>query len=398
MAIAGKVRQNVESGAWIRKMFEEGARLKAEHGAENVFDLSPGNPVMEPPSAVELELKSVIEKPQPGMHRYMPNAGSPESRAVVAVLLASGTSVPFTGDDVMITCGTAGALNCALKALLDPGDEVVALAPYFFEYDVFIDNHGGVLRVVPPGRDLDPDLDALAEAIGEKTKAVIINTPNNTTGKVYSDQVLERLSQVLHAKSAEYGTQIFVISDDVYSRIVYDGVRCPRIVDHYPDTIIASSFSKDLSIPGERIGYAAVHPDCAIRKDVIGGLIYANRVLGYMSAPAIMQQVINRIGSRIATVIVDVSEYQAKRDFLYENLTAMGYSIIKPEGAFYMFPRSPIPDDIAFVAELQDHLVLTVPGTRFKSPGYFRLSYCVDDACIEGCLAGFEKAINQYRD
>lgn len=394
MPIATKVQENMKSGSWIRKMFEEGIRLKQEYGAENVFDLSIGNPVMEPPGAVELELKRLAEETRPGMHRYMPNAGYPETRAAVASLLAAETGVEFTSNDVVMTCGTAGALNCALKALLDPGDEVITLAPYFFEYDAFTDNHGGVVRVVPADDDLTPDLGAFAGAITKKTKAVIINSPNNPTGKVYSDTLLEQLSQVLREKAAEYGSQIFVISDDVYCRIVFDGIKCPRILNHYTDTIVVTSFSKDLSLPGERIGYAAVHPDCSINSDVVGGLIYANRVLGFVSAPALQQHLITKIMS----VTVDVAEYQAKRDFLYENLSKMGYAIVKPQGAFYMFPSTPIPDDMAFVRELQEQMVLVVPGTSFKAPGHFRLCYCVDDVTIQKCLLGFEKAISKYRN
>jgi aspartate aminotransferase len=392
MPIARKIQENMISGSWIRDMFEEGIRLREKYGAGNVFDLSAGNPVIEPPDVFRDEMKRLVETTSPGRHRYMPNAGFPETRSAVASLLTAGTNTQFSGDDVVMTCGTAGALNCTFKALLEPGDEVIALAPYFFEYDFFTDNHGGVIRVVPAAEDLTPDIGALRATITERTKAVIVNSPNNPTGIVYGSGVLEQISEALREKAAEYGTQIFAISDDVYCRLVFDGLTCPRIVDYYDDTVIVSSFSKDLSLPGERIGYAAVNPRCNIRTDVVNGIIYGNRVLGFLSAPALQQRLVT--GSMNHTV--DVYQYQAKRDLLYEGLTSMGYSVVKPQGAFYMFPQTPTPDDMAFCRDLQEALVLVVPGTRFNAPGYFRISYCVEDTCLEGSLRAFEKAISKY--
>jgi aspartate aminotransferase len=370
-------------------MFEEGIRLRAQHGADKVCDLSIGNPDLEPPALFYAELKRLAEDTRPGLHRYMPNAGFPETRAAVASLLAEQTGVEFAGSDVIMTCGTAGALNCTFKALLDPGDEVIALAPYFFEYEFFVDNYGGTLRVVPCLDDLTPDLDALAASISPKTKALIVNSPNNPSGIVYSDSVLRQISAILTAKAAEYGSQIYAVSDDVYCRVVFDGLTCPRIVGHYPDTVIVSSFSKDLSLPGERIGYAAVSPACSDREDVAKGIIYAVRVLGFVSAPALQQRLVT--GAMGQTV--DVSEYEAKRDFMYDGLTRAGYSVVKPQGAFYIFPKTPTPDCKSFCGELQQELVLAVPGFCFGAPGHFRLSYCVDGCYLERSLAGLEKVM-----
>ncbi|MCE5253234.1 MAG: pyridoxal phosphate-dependent aminotransferase [Actinomycetia bacterium] len=389
MPISVTAQEGTKTGSWIRKMFEQGLALAEKYGPDKVCDLSIGNPYMEPPSAVAAELRELAESPEPGMHRYMPNAGYPETRAAMASLLATQTGVLFTGDDVVMTCGTAGALNCAFKALLDPGDEVITIAPYFFEYDAFAANFGAVIRIVASDDEFNPDCAALSDAITPRTKAVILNSPNNPTGKVYSDAVLERVARTLADKAQEYGIDIFAISDDVYARISFDGRPCPRMVNHYDDTIVVSSFSKDLSLPGERIGYAAVHPHCRLRKDVVGGIVFANRVMGFVSAPALQQ----RLVTRLFDVTVDVAHYQTKRDFLFDNLTALGYSIVKPGGAFYMFPRSPIADDVSFVNRLAEEMVLVVPGTSFAAPGYFRLSYCVDDATLRRSLDGFARAI-----
>jgi len=379
-------------GSWIRRMFEDGVVLKQRYGAENVFDLSLGNPVMEPPAEFARELKRLVEHPLPGMHRYMENAGYTETRAAVAAQLSLETGIKLTMNDIVMTCGAAGALNVVLKTILNQGDEVILFAPYFVEYKNYIDNHGGVARVLPTDEQFMPKLDALETAIGTETKAVIINSPNNPTGAVYSKGLIHKLGELLHKKEAQYGTEIFLISDEPYRKIVYDGLKYPSPLHHHPRSVIVTSHSKDLALPGERIGYLAVHPECSQREELVNGLIFCNRTLGYVNAPALMQHVVRHLQQ----VTVSVTEYQQKRDFLYDHLVGLGYSAVKPRGAFYMFPRSPLEDDVAFVRELQRWKVLTVPGRGFGAPGYFRISYCVDDRTLEGSLAGFRKAAQKF--
>jgi aspartate aminotransferase len=374
-------------------MFDEGAILKQRYGEENVFDLTLGNPVMEPPAEFSRELRKLAENPLPGMHRYMPNAGYAETRAAVAEYLSRETGIKFDTNDIVMTCGAAGAINVVLKTLLDPGDEVLVFAPYFVEYLNYVDNHGGVSKILPTDEQFMPRLDVLEASIRAKTRAIIINSPNNPTGVVYSDDVLHGLGEVLRKKEAEYKTQISLISDEPYSRIIYDGLKYPSPLHHHPRSIVVTSYSKDLALAGERIGYIAVHPEYSQRKEMIDGFVYCNRTLGYVNAPALMQRVVRQLQS----VTVSVAEYQRKRDFLYASLTEMGYSLVRPEGAFYMFPESPVEDDVAFVRELQQWLVLAVPGRGFGGPGHFRISYCVDDGTLEGSLNGLRKGIEKYK-
>ena len=379
-------------GSWIRRMFEEGAELKERHGPENVSDLSLGNPVTEPPAEFHRELKRLVENPPAGMHRYMANAGYAETRAAVAAQLSRETGIRFTLDDIVMACGAAGALNVVLKAILNQGDEVIIFAPYFPEYVNYIENHGGVARVLASDEQFVPRLDILEGALGVKTRAVVINSPNNPTGVVYGEDFIRKLGGLLRRKAAQFGRQIFLISDEAYRRIIYDGLKYPYIWPHYEQSVVVTSHSKDLALPGERIGYIAVHPDCHQREELVAGLIHCNRVLGYVNAPALMQHLVRWLQS----VTVAIADYQKKRDFLYRHLAEMGYSVIKPGGAFYLFPRSPIEDDVAFVRELQRRLVLTVPGRGFGTPGYFRIAYCVDDRTLEGSLDGFRRAAREF--
>ncbi|MFC1967025.1 pyridoxal phosphate-dependent aminotransferase [Chloroflexota bacterium] len=388
MGIADGIRQGMEAGSWIRRMFEEGVALKKQHGAENVFDLSIGNPVMEPPEEFRQELKRLAENPVPGMHRYMENAGYADTRAAVADQLSGETGLKLTVGDIVMTCGAAGALNVALKTLLNPGEEVILFAPYFVEYANYIENHNGVVKVLPTGEGFLPDLEALEKAINPKTKALIINSPNNPTGVVYDDALLRRLGKLLREKESRFGTGIYLVSDEPYRKIIYDGLKYASPLPCHPRTIVVTSHSKDLALPGERIGYIAVNPACNRKDELINGLIYCNRTLGYVNAPALMQ----RIVARLQAVTVSVAEYQRKRDFLYGHLVDMGYQVMKPQGAFYLFPRSPVDDDVAFVRELQQWNVLAVPGSGFGTPGYFRVSYCVEDSTLEGALTGFGEA------
>ena len=375
----------MEEGSWIRKMFEEGIALNQQYGEENVFDLSLGNPVMEPPPEFFEELSRVAESPLPGMHRYMPNAGYMQTRAAVAAQLKEDTRLDFTAAEVVMTCGAGGALNVVLKALLDPGDEVVIFAPYFVEYLYYADNHGGTCRVVPPDPGFLPDMEAFEAAVGPRTRTVLVNSPNNPTGVLYGADVLARLADIILRKEDEHGREIFLVSDEPYRRIIFDGADYPQIFDHHVRSVVATSHSKDLALPGERIGFIAVSPRYEGRAELTDGLTFCNRTLGFVNAPALMQHIVGRLQG----VTIDVGEYQAKRDFLHRKLTEIGYSLVKPQGAFYMFPRSPISDDVEFVAELQGHRVLVVPGRGFGLPGHFRISYCVTDETLEGSLEGF---------
>ncbi|GAF72540.1 unnamed protein product, partial [marine sediment metagenome] len=393
MPISDNVSKRMMEGSWIRRMFEEGANLKKRYGVENVFDLSIGNPVMEPPPEFKQELKKVMKKPVPGMHRYMENAGYAETRAAVAVQLSHETGIKFAGNDIVMTCGAAGGLNVVLKTILNLGDEVIVFAPYFVEFGNYIDNHGGVIRVLPTDEQFIPKLEALEDAITAKTKGVIINSPNNPTGVVYSENFVRQLGELLRRKEAQYGTQLFLISDETYRKIIYDGLTYPPVFHHHHNSIIVASHSKDLALPGERIGHIAIHPDCSQREDLVNGFVFCNRVLGFVNAPALMQHVVKNLQH----ITVSVADYQKKRDFLYGNLVDMGYSVIKPRGAFYMFPKSPLEDEVAFVNELQQWNVLVVPGRGFGTPGYFRISYCVDDKTLKGSLTGFKKAAKKFK-
>ncbi len=392
MAISRKLRQQMADGGWIRKMFEEGIALKKKHGERNVFDLSLGNPIVEPPEAFRRELRRWVDSTAPGMHRYMPNAGYAETREAVAAHLSGATGLPFTQNEIVMTCGAAGGINVVLKTVIEAGDEVVIFSPYFVEYIYYIDNHGGVPRIVPTDSRFMPDLKLLEEGITPRTCAVLVNSPNNPTGAVYGRDVFEGLGEVLARKQSEYGRAIHLISDDIYRRLVYDGGECPQVYEYHPATIVVTSHSKDLAVPGERIGYIAVSPRYEAREELVQGLVFCNRVLGFVNAPALMQNVVRALQD----VSVDAREYERKRDMMYSGLVEMGYSVVKPRGAFYIFPRSPIDDDVAFVKELQKHNVLVVPGRGFGAPGHFRISYCVDDWVIEGSLPGFRSAARRF--
>ena len=392
MPVSNKIKNFMEQGSWIRKMFEEGISLKRQFGEENVFDLSLGNPVIDPPEEFFSRLKSIADNPISGMHRYMPNAGLLETREAVAGQLADETMRDFTANEIIMTCGAGGALNVVMKTLMDPGDEFVIFAPFFVEYHFYADNHGGSCKVVPPDRNFLPDLDAFRDAVTPKTRGVLINSPNNPTGVLYSSDVLSNLCEIIREKEEEYGTQIYLVSDEPYRRLIFDNLKYAHIFDHHVRSIVATSHSKDLALPGERIGYIAIHPDCPDKQEIIDGMVFCNRTLGFVNAPALAQHLVTSLQS----VTVDVGLYERKRNFLYSKLTDMGYSVVRPQGAFYMFPKAPIDDDVEFVDKLKEERVLAVPGTGFGLPGYFRLSYCLKDETIEGALPGLSKAISQY--
>jgi aspartate aminotransferase len=382
----------MEESSWIRKMFEEGCDLKARCGLENVCDFSLGNPCLEPPPKFQEALESVVHGRFPGKHAYMPNAGLMETRAAVAHHLTREHGIAFGPEHILMTCGAGGALNVILKALLEPGDEVIILSPFFPEYRFYADNHGGTAIAVKTGKDFALNLAALDERIGDRVKAVLLNSPNNPTGKVYDAESLAALGDLLRAKEGRYGREIYLISDEPYAKLVYDGARVPSIFAAHPHAILATSHSKDLSLPGERIGYLAIHPSAPHAQELENAMTFAQRILGFVNAPALMQRVV----ACLQGVTIDVGWYQRKRDRLCQALSAMGYSLVKPDGAFYLFPRSPI-DDLEFVRELQKSNILTVPGRGFGAPGHFRIAYCADDCVIEKALPGFRAAIEKYR-
>jgi aspartate aminotransferase len=392
VAISAKIKETMENSSWIRRMFEAGNALRKQHGADKVFDFSLGNPDVEPPQRFQKELEDIVTASIPRKHGYMPNAGYPEVRTKVArqVSIEQGTEVPW--DMVVMSCGAGGGLNASLKTLLDPGDEVITCSPCFVEYSFYADNHGGTLVIVPGKNDFDLDVDAIRRHITPKTKVVIVNSPNNPSGKVYPRATLEKLAVALTEASRKTGRTIYILSDEPYRKIVYDGVKVPGIMGLYPHSIVVSSYSKDLSLPGERIGFIAVNPAADDARAIVDGTILCTRILGFVNAPALMQRVI----AGLQGAVVDVETYRKKRDMLCSALSTMGYRFLKPEGAFYLFPEAPGGDDLAFVSALQEEHILVVPGRGFALPGYFRIAYCVETSTIERSLPGFERVARKF--
>ena len=394
MSVPERIRRGINSGSLVRKMFDEGIIFKRQYGVENIFDLSLGNPITEPPQEFKVELRKLANSNTPGLHRYMENAGYPETRAAVAANITKETGVLFTEKEIVMTCGAAAALNVVLRTILSANDEVILFAPYFVEYIHYISNHDGIVKIIPTDERFMPDLNILENAIGQKTRAIIVNSPNNPTGAVYGETILRQIGDLLKEKQKQLGSQIILISDEAYSRILFDGLKYQPVWKHYNESIVVTSHSKDLALPGERIGYIAIHPECTDKNDLVDGFIYCNRTLGFVNAPAMMQRVVRNLQG----ISVPAMGYQLKRDFLFDKMTAMGYSIVKPKGAFYLFPRALMDDDFAFVRELQKERVLTVPGVGFGTPGYFRIGYCVDDRTLEGALEGFRRVAQRLKN
>jgi aspartate aminotransferase len=393
MAVSKKVLSMMETSSWIRRMFEAGNALRAEHGRDNVCDFSLGNPDVEPPAAFQQALREVVDAAVPLKHGYMPNAGYLETRECVAALVSREQGVPVDGAHVVMSCGASGGLNSALKAILNPGDEVLASVPCFMEYASYVDNHGGTLVLVPSRPDFDLDMEELESRIGPRTAALIVNSPNNPTGRIYPRETLAGLAAMLERAGRKAGRTIYLIADEPYRKLVYDGARVPGIMSLYPHSIVVSSHSKDLSLPGERIGYVAVCPQAEEARRLVDGIILCTRILGYVNAPALMQRTV----ARLQGLSVDTEIYRKKRDLFCSALSSMGYRFTLPQGAFYIFPRAPGGDDLAFVRALQEELILVVPGRGFSLPGWFRIAYCVDTAFIEKSLPGFERAARKMQ-
>jgi aspartate aminotransferase len=389
MIVSRAVTDNLAKASWIRRMFEEGARLKQERGADKVFDFTLGNPEIEPPPAVLAAARRVLESSTPRLHAYMPNAGLPPVRAAVARRLSAATGLPYTADHVLMTVGAGGALNTVLKALLNPGDEILTVAPYFVEYGFYAENHGGRLVVVPPRADLTPDVAKLAQAITPRTRAILVNSPNNPSGVIYPASTFVEIEALL-ARTAH---PIVVISDEPYRALVFDGVVPPEVPPLVTRTIVATSWSKSLALPGERIGYLAFSPRMPEAAELFEACTFTSRVLGFVNAPALWQWVVAEVGDQT----IDPAPYREKRDLMYDGLTWIGYECVKPQGAFYVFPRTPIDDDVAFVRMLAEESVLTVPGSGFGMAGHMRISLTVERDTVVRALPGFERAFRRAR-
>ena len=387
--ISRAVTDNLKKASWIRRMFEEGARLKAERGADKVFDFTLGNPEIEPPPAVLAAARRVLDSDAPHLHAYMPNAGHPRVREAVAKRMRAATGLPYTANHILMTVGAGAALNTVLKALLDPGDEVITVAPFFAEYTFYAENHGGRLVVVPPTAELTPDVARLEAAITPKTRAILLNSPNNPSGVIYPAETLTAIESML----ARAPRPIVLISDEPYRELVFDGVAVPQVPPLVTRAVVATSWSKSLAIPGERIGYLAFSPRMPEAAELFEACTFTSRVLGFVNAPALWQWVVAEVGDQV----IDVAPYREKRDLMYEGLTRIGYRCVKPQGAFYVFPRTPIDDDVVFVRLLAEEGVLTVPGSGFGMPGHIRISLTVDRETIVRALPSFERAFHKAR-
>lgn len=387
--IAEKMRPLVQNNSAIRAMFEEGKRLAGIYGAENVYDFSLGNPNVPAPEAVKKAIVDILnEEESTFVHGYMSNAGYEDVRETIADSLNQRFGTSFHLENIIMTVGAASGLNIILKTLLDPGDEVLTFAPYFLEYGNYVRNYDGKLVVVPANTvDFQPDLTALRDLIGPRTKAVIINSPNNPTGVIYSEETLTRLGKILEEKSRETSHPIVLLSDEPYRELAYDGAVVPYVTKYYKDTVVCYSYSKSLSLPGERIGYVAIPDALTDAKEVTAAAVIANRVLGSVNAPSLFQRVIKRCIHEK----VNVEAYDRNRHLLYESLTGYGFSCVKPEGAFYLFVKSPLADEKAFCELCKEHHVLVVPGSSFACAGYVRISYCVSYEQIQRSLPAFQK-------
>jgi aspartate aminotransferase len=394
MIISNKMYKLIrDQEGWTRKMFEEAIQMKREYGEDHVYDFSLGNPDTEPPEALRKELVNLVQESATGMHRYMENSGYLEVRQQISGYLTDHYDLPFTADHVFMSVGCAGGLNILLKSMLNRGDEIIVANPFFWEFKNYIENFGAIMRLVDTKEDFQLDIGKIEEAITRKTRAVLINSPNNPTGVVYTEESLKQLAELLSRKR-EGGQEIYIIVDEAYRKIVYDGLTLPNVFQFYDLVMTITSHSKDLALPGERIGYLAISPRIKDVKLLVSGLTIAIRALGFVNAPALFQ----RVAGKFQDLSVDIMEYQKKRDILYDAITDAGFECVKPGGAFYMFPRSPIPDELEFVRKMQrEERILVVPGRGFGKEGYFRIAYCVPLNRILQALDGFKKIGKYYR-
>lgn len=385
----------VNNSSAIRAMFEEGNRLAAIHGAENVFDFSLGNPNVAAPKEVNQAIKEILEKEESTvLHGYMNNSGYEDVRKVIAESINRKYETQFTANNIIMTVGAAGGLNVIFKTLINPGDEVVAFAPYFGEYRSYAANFNANLLVVPANiPSFQPNLEALKDIITEKTKIVLVNTPNNPSGVVYSEETIKELSNILEQKQKEFGTDIYIISDEPYRELAYDGVEVPYLTKYYKNTIVGYSYSKSLSLPGERIGYLVIPDEVADSEQVIAGANVANRILGFVNAPSLLQKVV----AKCVDAEVNVEYYDRNRQTLYNTLTEYGFECVKPQGAFYLFMKSPVQNEKEFCEAAKKYNILIVPGSAFACPGYVRMAYCVSYETIVNSLPAFKKLADEYK-
>lgn len=392
--IAKRLRESLDSSICIRDIFEEGKKLAEVYGAENIYNFSIGNPSVEPPAIVNQAMKDILDQEAPlALHGYPANMGHPEVRRHVAQHLNGKYGCNYNEQGIIMTSGAASALAMLCNTLLDAGDEVVTFAPYFWEYKSYVETFYG--RLVPAQcnmETLQPDPETLKEALSEKTKFVLINTPNNPTGAVYTPESLRQVAQILEEKQKEYGHPIYLVSDEPYRKLAY-GIEVPYLTDYYRNTIVVYSYSKALSIPGERIGYVAMQPDIDDFADMVAGLTASMRYLGYVNAPSLQQKML----LKCVDASVDISIYEETRNILYDGLTQMGYTCIHPDGAFYLFMKAPEEDDAHFCEVAKEERILMAPGTAFYGPGWVRISYCVPAAVAERSLPGFKRLLERYQ-
>lgn len=394
--ISKKMENMVANSSAIRAMFEEGNRLAGIYGAENVFDFSLGNPNVPAPEAVKNAIRELLNEEDPVvLHGYTnSNAGYEDVRQAVADSLNEKFGTNFAAKNITMTVGAAGGLNVILKSLLNPGDEVIAFAPYFGEYRSYTNNYDGVLVEISPNTEtFQPKLDEFEAKITEKTRAVIVNTPNNPTGVVYSEETIKKMAAIMEAKQKEYGTDIYLISDEPYRELAYDGVEVPYLTKYYANTVVGYSYSKSLSLPGERIGYLVIPDEAADSEKLIGAANVATRILGFVNAPTLQQKVVKKCLNEKT----DISYYNRNRETLYNGLKELGFECIKPEGAFYLFVKSPVADEKEFCAAAKKYNILIVPGTSFACPGYVRLAYCVSYETIVNSLPKFAELAAEYK-
>jgi aspartate aminotransferase len=398
MPIARKIKDALGSQSMIRKMFEEGNRLKKEHGADKVFDFSLGNPDIEPPPAFHRVFLRLAREDRKGSHGYMPNAGYPETREALAAKASREQGARIDGSRVVMAAGAAGGLNVVFKSILDEGDEVIVPRPYFMEYRSYVANHGGVLVEADTRDDFSLDLDAIKAALSPRTRAVLINSPHNPTGRIYPAADIEALGKILAGHGSGGRGAPYLVSDEPYRELSYDGVVVPPILGSYDNSIVVSSYSKSLSLPGERIGYVAVGPNVPDGEELVNALIYATRILGFVNAPALMQ----RIVAELTFARVDVDVYARRRAAFTKILDGAGIDYARPEGAFYLFCRVPPRkggaegDDRAFAELLKQRLILGVPGSGFGKPGWIRFAYCVDEKIIKASEDAFKKSMESW--
>lgn len=392
--IADKMKPLMENNSAIRTMFEEGDKMRAEYGPENVYDFSLGNPDAPVPAEVKQSIIDILNEEDPTvLHGYMSNAGFEDVRETIAQSLNRRFGTAFDHGNILMTVGAASGLNVALKTILNPGEEVIIFAPYFLEYNWYVNNYDGKVVQAPTNQEtFYPDLEAFEKLIGDKTRVVLINTPNNPTGVIYSEETIRQIADILKRKQKELGRTIFLISDEPYRELAYGDVEVPYVTKYYDNTIVAYSYSKSLSLPGERIGYLVIPSELEESQLVFDTASNANRIIGCVNAPSLQQKMI----ARCVDVKVDLDYYDKNRTALYEGLKDCGFDCVKPEGAFYMFLKSPVADENEFCAEAKKHNILMVPGSAFACPGYVRLAYCTSYDTIVNSMNGFRRLADHY--